>query len=180
MDVKYQRKTDTDLQNRYWELLGDVFLKYHYSSRLYNFKANLDKVISILLALTSCSGIAAWSIWNELPTVWSFLIGLTSVIFAVKPFLQDTESRKKLPVYKFELGSMCDKIKHGWLKVQNGELSDTQINDLLLEYDTKLRELESTYFTGGSLPKNFFVSLGAGKERDNELLKLGGVRDESK
>lgn len=44
-----------------------------------------DKILNIILAITSSGSIASWAIWDELAIYWGGLIALSQLITALKP-----------------------------------------------------------------------------------------------
>lgn len=44
-----------------------------------------DKVLNVVLAITSSGSIASWAIWKQYAFIWGFLIALSQLITALKP-----------------------------------------------------------------------------------------------
>lgn len=141
------------MQARYWKFLVQIKAWIFYVDIYADSSYRYDKLINIIIAITSSSSIAAWAVWSEYNYVWAFLIAVSQVITAIKPHFPFNKRLELLGKLSNELQLLFNKADYNWYKVSNGILSEEEINELLFELKRQYVELEGKYLKSESLPE---------------------------
>lgn len=140
-------------QQRFWSMLVEarvhVCYLHHYGAQ----SEWRDKVVNILLAVTSSTSIAAWAIWQDYTWVWPTLIAGSQVISAVKPFLPYNQHRKAVVALADTYQLVCLQIESLWFSVAEGQLPDEQIHEETIKFRGLLLEAERKAMDGVILPR---------------------------
>ncbi len=100
-----------------------------------------DRLIHMLIVLTSSGGVGGWLIWKEIPYVWAVMIGAAQLLSVVKPFLpflKDQVNYAKTVQFYEELHLSYDKL---WTELKRFE----NLGKAGKEFYT-LRDKEVSYF----------------------------------
>jgi hypothetical protein len=118
----------------------------------------VQRLINVLLAITSSGAIAAWAVWKEFPVVWAAVIAISQVITAVKPLLP-YEKRIEI-IYDMinQLTGICNELESKWYYVANGSLTEEEINELSYKYEKRWDDIESKNLKGDSIPSNGYLA----------------------
>lgn len=142
------------MQSRYWKYMVQLRAWLFYIDFYTDHSYKWDKRINIYLAITSSSSIAAWAIWNQCGFLWGLLIALSQVITAIKPHLPFGKRLESLGKISNQLQVLFNKADYDWYKVSNGELTETQINDLLYKMKKQYAETVGKSLEAEPLPEN--------------------------
>ena len=140
------------MQERYWRKLTDKRYRLIYISEYYNQCVWVQRLINVILAITSSGAVAAWAVWQEFPVVWAGVIAVSQVITAVKPLLP--YEKRIATIYDMinQLTGICNEIEAKWYYVANGSLSEEDINDLSYKFEKKWSDVETKNLKGDSIP----------------------------
>lgn len=140
-------------QAQYWVELQS--LKAHvYYLELYQIRSeNIERGISIVLAIASAGSIGGWAIWKEYAFVWGVLIMLSQVISVVYKFLPFKARIKPLSAAGIELSVLADEAEKGWFDVAQGDLTEREINDKRFAIRKKKSAVMKSAFSGMVLPE---------------------------
>jgi len=140
------------MQERYWRKLTDKRYRLIYISEYYNQCVWVQRLINVILAITSSGAVAAWAVWQEFPVVWAGVIAVSQVITAVKPLLP--YEKRIATIYDMinQLTGICNEIEAKWYYVANGSLSEEDINDLSYKFEKKWSDVETKNLQGDSIP----------------------------
>ena len=146
------------MQERYWRKLTDKRYRLIYISEYYNQCVWVQRLINVILAITSSGAIAAWAVWKEFPVVWAGVIAVSQVITAVKPLLP--YEKRIVTIYDMinQLTGICNEIEAKWYYVANGSLSEEDINKFIVNERNILDKLDK--FNYRSSKMKVFVLIG--------------------
>jgi hypothetical protein len=146
------------MREKYWNYYTrtkyELLYFYEYLNDSYRWLRYLDS----FLAVVSCSSIAAWAVWNELPMLWAVIIAASQVVSAVKQFLPYGKRIQALNELIPRLDMVLNRIDYSWFKVENGELTDDQINDLIYSFKKECADMSNKYLTGVYFPERVDLS----------------------
>lgn len=129
------------MQERYWKYMVQLKAWIFYIDEYINVSYKWDRRINVFVAITSSSSIAAWAIWNRYSFLWALLIAISQVIVAIKPHLPFSKRIEILSRVSALLQTLFNKADYQWYKTSNGDLSESEINDIL--FDLKRQYLET-------------------------------------
>lgn len=129
------------MQERYWKYMVQLKAWIFYIDEYINISYKWDRRINVFVAITSSSSIAAWAIWNRYSFLWALLIAISQVIVAIKPHLPFSKRIEILSRVSALLQTLFNKADYQWYKTSNGDLSESEINDIL--FDLKRQYLET-------------------------------------
>jgi len=75
-----------DLRDRIWNNMANVKFKAIFTRKCSKLAEKRGNGLSIFLAISSGSSVAAWAVWQEYPSVWGGVIGFSQVLQIVKPY----------------------------------------------------------------------------------------------
>lgn len=141
------------MQERYWNYMVQlkewIFYVDAYSDASYKW----DQRINIFLAVTSSSSIAAWAIWSKLGPLWAFVIALSQVVTAVKPYFPFNKRLPLLGQISSQLQLLFNKADYQWYKVSNGDYTENEINDILFDLKKQYTDNISKLLESDALPE---------------------------
>lgn len=153
-------------QERYWNLLKELKAQVVY---LHSYAASdefKDKSINVFLAIASSSSIAAWAIWKEHQIVWAFIIAVSQVVTAVKPFLPFRQRLKAVAELNTHIQAIFLNAEQGWYKVSEGLLSEEEIHNETSRFKDKILSAERSCLNGTLLPKKTKLKKSAEEDAD--------------
>lgn len=131
------------MQKKYWNYMVQIKHWFFYVDLYVEDSYKWDRHMNILSAIASSTSIAAWAIWQELSFIWSLIIAMSQLLSAVKPFLPFNRRQKTLVPFMEELKFLYNTMEYNWYKVSVGELSEDEINELLLRFKNEFTSIEN-------------------------------------
>lgn len=116
------------MQEQYWKELYQLKVHIHLIELLLERAERVDRVVKIILAVSSSVSIGAWAIWNHYSYVWAAIIATSQVLTAVRPFLPYSNRIKAYSPLIRELEELMIHSEYKWSAISNGELTTKQIN----------------------------------------------------
>jgi hypothetical protein len=142
------------MQLQYWIELQALYAHAKYLE-LYQLRSeHIERVIGIILAVTSSASIGGWAIWKEHAFVWGVLIMASQVVSVVYKFLPFKSRIKPLSAAGVELSVLADDAERKWFDVSTGAMTEREINDLRFSIRTKKSAIMKSAFSGMALPEN--------------------------
>ena len=139
-------------QSQYWKELQELRVHAYYLE-LYQIECEqIERYISIFLAIASSASIGAWAIWKNAAMVWGGIIATSQVLSVVYQFLPFKSRIKPLGVAAIELFMLADDAEHDWFAVSEGELTEREIHEKRMELRRKKSSIMKAAFPGGTLP----------------------------
>lgn len=155
-----------NIQLKYWKMLVQLkaatFYLNIYADRSYKW----ERRINIITAIASSASIGGWVIWQQISFVWSFVIALSQVVNAIMPFFP---FKKRLEIVKNmakEIQDLFIIADYDWFKVANGDFTENEINDLILNLRKKYNDIQDKYMSDGCLLENEKIKNLADKKTD--------------
>jgi hypothetical protein len=153
-----------DYQQRYWNHLKELKTHVIY---LHNYAAQSewrDKAINIFLAIISSSSIATWAVWQKYDLLWAFIIALSQVVTAVKPFLPYRQRLKAISELNDKIQKISLKSEKNWYDVAEGELTEKEIHELYIDLKNESLAAEIKFLKNLVLPRKENLLRRAEKE----------------
>lgn len=141
-------------QAQYWVELQNLKAHVYYLELYQTRSENIERWISIVLAVASAGSIGGWAIWKEYAFVWGVLIMLSQVVSVVYRFLPFKARIKPLSTAGIELSILSDEAEKAWFDVAQGELSEREINDKRFAIRRKKSAVMKSAFGGMVMPEN--------------------------
>ncbi|SMC20428.1 hypothetical protein SAMN02745857_00956 [Andreprevotia lacus DSM 23236] len=126
-------------QEKFWRELDQLRIHATYIEGYYEKTAQTDRIISMLLAVTSSGGIAGWAVWSEYQYVWAFLVAASQVVNAVKGYLPYSKRLKALSTLSAELESLFLSMENHWFNVSEARLNNEEIHKLHMKIKEQRR-----------------------------------------
>ncbi len=167
------------LQNRYWIYLREKRVYIYYLDVYAEHSYKCDKAVKIYCAAASSASIAAWAVWNRLSFVWASFIALSQVITAVYDLLPFSKRMKYAAPFIKELKLLSNRIESNWFKVNSGDLTAEEINELLYNFETEYIEMENKYLKKLPSMKNRKFLKKAIEQSDVYLERFYGMEDDN-
>lgn len=139
------------MRNQIWASLCNYKFKGYCIALLVQKLQKRDRSVNIFLALASSGSIAAWTIWNQYPIVWSAIICSSQVFTAIKPYVPYYKYVKELNAKCLRLDVINIEFEKLWYKIQYKKLDDDQAAELYFDYKKLATEIltfnDDTIFT---------------------------------
>ncbi|WP_028509512.1 hypothetical protein [Ruminococcus sp. NK3A76] len=142
------------IQERYWSSLTDKKFALYYIDAHFAKSIQINRTIKIIMAIASCSSIAAWAIWKQLAFVWGVIIAISQVVGVINEYLPYQKRIEDISSLKSEWSVIFLSMEKEWLNVSNGNMTEGEINDLLFQFEKEWNEADDKYFQEDSLPQN--------------------------
>lgn len=139
-------------QARFWHLLRETRTHSYYLCRYSAEADSREKVINVLLAITSSTSIAAWAVWQKYPFVWAGAIALSQVITAAKSYIPYTDRIKATAALADTMNEIADECEKNWFSVSEGQLTTEEIHELCCAIKGKISSAEKRQLKGLVLP----------------------------
>lgn len=115
-------------QERYWIELYQLKVHINYVEAHICDAERKDRVIKIIMAITSSASIGAWAIWREFAFIWAAIIAFSQVIAAISPHLPFKERLKTYCSLLHELEELFIQSEAKWHDIASGKLEEEEIN----------------------------------------------------
>ena len=142
------------IQERYWSSLTDKKFALYYIEAHFAKSIQINRTIKIIMAIASCSSIAAWTIWKQFAFVWGVIIAISQVVGVINEYLPYQKRIEDISNLKSEWSVIFLSMEKEWLNVSNGNMTEGEINDLLFQFEKEWNEADDKYFQEDSLPQN--------------------------
>lgn len=140
------------MQSRYWKMMCDFRFSYFYYDALMNSSFNWNRIVKIIVAVFSAGSVASWKIWEIYADAWAWVVVLSQIVILANeffPFSNRADSLKKaLPFF----ADICSLVENHWNDVQQGRLSNDQLNDIITMVQDEWTTVKETYLCNDSLP----------------------------
>lgn len=167
------------MQERYWNQLTQYKYDILYlSERFANFIV-IDRVIKIVIAVSSSTAIGSWIIWEKFSYLWASLIATSQVFNVINDYLPYKKRISELSAMISKLISLYTNIEHDWYKVANSYLTNDEINELLYTYMRQWNDINDKYFEIDALSLSE-KCLNTAEEEKNKYFNnfLGGTHEQ--
>lgn len=124
-----------------------------YLAAQFAFYIKVNRRIKIGIAITSSGAIAAWTQWANCAFLWGFIIAVGQVISAINEILPYQRRIKELSEMQPELNTVYIKVERKWFSVANGDLTESEINDLCYNQMSEWDEINEKFFISDALPQ---------------------------
>lgn len=116
------------IQEQYWKELYQLKTHINFIELLLEKAECIDRIVKIILAISSSVSIGAWAIWNEYSYIWATIIAISQVISAINPFLPYSGRMKSYSSLIRELEELMVQSEFKWYSISEGKLSSEEIN----------------------------------------------------
>lgn len=122
------------IKERYWNFLVKLKVEIKYFSRYAAHCEKWDNRINWFVAIVSSGSVSIWAIWQDMDVLWAILVGASQVLNLSKQYLPYHVNGAKLKKVSHEFEAIYLKAERDWFNVSTGRLTDTEINELLFDY----------------------------------------------
>lgn len=138
------------MRDSYWSFMEQTNFAYRYYQAYYMRVCFFQRSIRIFSALVTCSSVALWSGWNQLPGLWASLIFLSEVVNVIMPLLpfSDRANALKFLIPRFQ--ELAQSVENTWSRIDG--TSDDAFRDPLCDYRDKSASLESQFLGADVIP----------------------------
>lgn len=143
-----------DYQKRFWQEI--VLLRVHlYYLQYFQFEAEKnERTLNIVLAIISNTSLAAWAISQHWQLLWAFLIGVSQIINATRPYLPFKKRSNVIIGMRRELDELALQAEYKWYKISEGENTNEEIHEEIINIKKRKSKIELTYIGSSPLPEN--------------------------
>lgn len=163
---------------RYWQEFIDTKRDAIYIDYYYRDTENIDRIIKIIIAVTSSTSIGAWVIWRDMNWLWGSIIAMSQVISAIKEYLPYKHRLAALSGLSKQINGLAISAESDWFKIQKGALTEEEIDDLQIGIKKTKLSIVQKHFPIGSLPENKKILTLADKATRAYVGAFYGVTDE--
>ncbi len=139
------------MQKRYWDFMKQQKFNLYYSNFVYKRSVAINRVFTIFTALIGSSSVAVLAIWNKFPNIWGAVVTISQILTVVFNNLPYKERNAKLSGFISAYSDVYLLIEQDWYKVASGQLQESEINDLIANYQKKLKTIDRIYGQNDSI-----------------------------
>ena len=141
-------------QQKYWQELDQLKTHSYYLEEYLESTEKVDRWINIIIAISSVSSIASWTVFPNWAKVWGGIIAFSHFIQAIKGYLPYSKRLTALRLAINDLEALFIQMENRWFDVAKGKLTEEEIHHLHMQFkETKQKILNKTVNTV-SLPHN--------------------------
>lgn len=127
---------------RIWNNLANIKFKALYTCECSRIAGLSGRALSFLLALTSASSVAAWTLWQQHRTVWAVIIGVGQILLIAVPHIPFLKSDKEFLTMSFEFESLYLRYEQLWYDFRDGTIEEAAAKVVINELRLKEVEIE--------------------------------------
>lgn len=136
-------------EQKFWPL----YVKVVYSERYFFYyrerALRRDRCIKFFLCAASLSSIASLALWNKVPLMWAVVSAVAQLLSAMAYLIPYSDQINALNNLLPELGTLIDQIDYHWDRIGiSEEITDAEINSLVLDLNMEFTALENRYTKG--------------------------------
>lgn len=131
-------------RTRIWRNLFNVKFKALYAHECSKLAGLYTRVLSFLLALTSASSVAAWTLWQEHKTMWAVIIGVGQVLLIAVPFIPFLKSEREYLTMSFDFESLYLKYEQLWYDFEDKTIDEAAAKTRISALREKEVEIEKS------------------------------------
>ena len=157
-----------------WRMLYEIKYAYYYSEFYYDRFSKIDRVINYVSTLLSLAPIVTLGIDKLVPFAWAILVAVVQGINSIRPQFPYIKFMNVLPLYSKDMNALYVECHEEFLKLDKD--NKEQCIELQVYMESALDELDSKYFSNGSMPdiKKLQTSAMEASNQDMGIKKLEG------
>lgn len=137
------------MREKYWAMYESVKHSeryfFYYRERAWKW----DKGIKAFLVIASLSSVANLAFWDQISITWAIIAMAAQILSALAYLIPFSDQVTALNSFLPEIDKLLCQIDHDWDRINIlQELSDVEINDLVLKYNLAFSDLEDRYTRG--------------------------------
>ena len=134
-------------QQRYWSYFAQNYAHTRYLHYYREKSEEIERVIAVCSAITSSASIAGWAIWQKYGWFWAVIIAASQVLSATRSHLPYARRAEILRETASAFKALTLRIEGNWFRIQQGMLSEEEINDLITLFHKEQFDIEDKLFS---------------------------------
>ena len=167
-----------DLSEQYYNKMYDYKYGIKYLELYLDSTVRAQRRWKIILAVSSCSAIAAWTAWTNLAYWWGLIIVASEIATVVIDHLSYDYTKEELFRSLVLKTPIVSDMEHDWNEIKIQKKDDTHINELMYKYVKKWDSTESKLFSQNSLKQNKRIMKRAQEETEQYFVDMFGGKNE--
>lgn len=154
------------MRERYWSMFNSTKHKYFYYAF---YKQSCDiriMVTKIFLAVISCAGITAWTIWDKFPGLWAVILAISQIVSVSQEYMPFYKQSAGIEYLLSDLSVITTQIASDWNRVD--DMTPEQIIEKIESYQMQITELENKFLSSFA----FLYSKSAHRKAENQTKKF--------
>ena len=136
-------------EQKFWSLYAKVVYNERYFFYYRERALKLDRCIKLFLCAASLSSVASLAFWNQVPLIWAVVSAAAQLLSAMAYLIPYSDQINALNNLLPELSKLIDQIDYLWDQIGiSEEITDAEINALVLCLNMELTDLENRYTKG--------------------------------
>lgn len=99
-------------------------------------------MLAFILALTSASSVAAWTLWQQHRTAWALIIGAGQIMLIAIPHIPFLKSEKEFLTMAYEFENLYLRYEQLWYDLMDGSVDETAAKTIITQLRSKEVEIE--------------------------------------
>lgn len=112
------------MRDHFWGAMHTLVYQHNYAAVYYKLIVRAERIVSILIAVTSAASVASWTIWNNLSVPWAVLIMVVQLFQIIWPMLPFTKQISALKYYLNDLKQIILDAETFWYTAESQESPD--------------------------------------------------------
>lgn len=136
-------------EQKFWPLYARVVHSERYFFYYRERALKWDRYIKVFLCAASLSNIASLAFWNQVPLIWAVVSAIAQLVSAIAYLIPYSDQINALNNLLPELNKLIDQIDYHWDRIGiSEEITDAEINALVLDLNMEFTGLENQYTKG--------------------------------
>jgi len=128
------------MRNRLWNHLQNAKFKSLYLSKVSKRAYVWGNAYSFVLAFASASSVAAWAIWETIPTIWAAIVAISQLLHIAKPYFPFLKNDRDFYEMSFIYEKLYVTYERLWFKYEDGKINSDVVEDTF--YDLRQSEMD--------------------------------------
>lgn len=154
-------------QERFWKEFHHLKTQVIFLQELLLEAERNERLIKIIIAITSSASIGAWTVWKEWAWLWGAIIAGSQVFSAIHPYLPYKDRLKMYSSVLRDFEKLFIDAEHQWQLVADGSLSARQINKERTLLQKKKGDILNKHMPNSVFPSNPKIASLAEREATN-------------
>lgn len=157
----------------FWNKLQQAKFDIIYYSEHFNRYTRISRIIKYIIAGVTVLATGIWMTWGSIhavATICTIVILVLQVVSALSEYFPYESRTLELRDMLAELNPLYLKMENEWRSIFGLKMSNTKIQEAILEYELKQEEIKCHYFKADALPDNEKIRTKA-DEKTEEYFK---------
>jgi len=117
------------MRDRIWFNLQNAKFKSIYLAKVSKSTNRVGNLYSFFLAIASASSVAAWTIWQSVPSLWGAIVAISQFLHIAKPYIPYVKHDREYMEMSHQYDKLYLSYEKLWFKYVSSKLDSDKIEE---------------------------------------------------